>query len=263
MSAALILTLALLGAGGGFVSGLLGVGGGVVMFPLLYYVPPLFGLERLHAQTTAAMVICQVFFSALIGGMAHLRSGRVRGSIAGVAGTVSAFGSFSGGMASKWSSEQFLLILFGVVTILVMLMMFLPGRQNILEEKSVERISVPTIPLALSSFTTGVVVGFLGAANFVFVPLLIYVFKVPTRIAIGSTLFIALMNTAMGFIGKLVTGQIPLLLASVVVCGSTIGVLVGEAVHGHVSTKVLRFIYAAMVALIAVRVWLTILGFDG
>lgn len=262
MSATLIATFALLGIAGGFVSGLLGVGGGVLMFPLLYYVPPLLGLERLQAQTTAAMVICQVFFSALVGGIAHSRSGRVQGRIAVVAGIVSALGSFAGGMASKWTSDRFLLVLFGVVTIFVLFMMLLPGPKQIVDEKSAERVSIPTIPLALFSFATGVVVGFLGAANFVFVPLLIYVFKVPTRIAIGSTLFIAMMNTASGFVGKLVTGQIPLLVASVVVCGAAIGALLGEAVHGHVSTKVLRFIYAAMVALIAIRVWLTIFGLN-
>ena len=60
-------------------------------------------------------------------------------------------------------------------------------------------------PLACCSLATGVVIGFLGAGNFVFVPLLIYVFKVPTRDAIGSTLFVALMNTAAGFVRKLVT----------------------------------------------------------
>ena len=41
MSAALIGAMAALGAIGGFLAGLLGFGGGVLMFPLLYYVPPL------------------------------------------------------------------------------------------------------------------------------------------------------------------------------------------------------------------------------
>jgi hypothetical protein len=116
--------------------------------------------------------------------------------------------------------------------------------------------------LAICSLITGVVIGFLGAGNFVFVPLLIYVFKVPTRVAIGSTLFIALMNTATGFTGKLLTGQIPMI-AVFVVCGAGVGAWAGEIVHRRVPTRALRLVYAGMVLLIAIRVWLTITGITG
>jgi uncharacterized membrane protein YfcA len=263
MSAALILTLALLGACGGFLAGLLGLGGGVLMFPLLYYMPPLLGLERLDAQMVAAVVVSQVFFSALVGGIAHLRGGRVHRRMVIIAGTVSALGAFGGAVASKWTSEQFLLLLFGIVTILVILMTFLPAPTEEQEKiESVETVRVPTVPLAVASFVVGVIVGFLGAGNFVFVPLLIYVLKMPTRIAIGSNLFIAVMSTATGFIGKLVTGQMPLLSAAVVVFGSGLGALIGEKVHRQLSTRLLRFIYTAIVTLIAMRVWMTILGLD-
>src|SRR5262245_45335288 len=109
MRAAIIARLAPAAAIGGFSAGLLGFGGGVVMFPLLYYVPPLLGLARLEAKIVAAVVITQVFFSSLVGGLAHLRSGRVHGRIALIAGMASAVGSFVGGVASKWTSERFLL----------------------------------------------------------------------------------------------------------------------------------------------------------
>ena len=59
-----IAILALLGALG-FTSGLLGVGGGVVMFPVLLYVPSLLGFERLDAKTVAAVVVAQGIFLRL------------------------------------------------------------------------------------------------------------------------------------------------------------------------------------------------------
>jgi len=259
MSAALVVVMTTLGAIGGLLSGLLGFGGGVLMFPLLYYVPPLLGLERLEAQTVAAVVISQVFFSALVGGVAHLRGGHVQGRLAIVAGAVSAVGSFAGGIASKWASERFLLLLFGIVTLCVLLMMFLPAPEHDDDTRSVEKFAVRNIPLACYSLATGIVIGFLGAGNFVFVPLLIYVFKVPTRAAIGSTLFIALMNSATGFLGKLVTGQIPPIAVAVIV-GAAIGAIAGEKAHRRVSTQALRVVYAAMVLLITIRIWLTITG---
>jgi hypothetical protein len=84
--------------------------------------------------------------------------------------------------------------------------------------------------------------------------LLIYVLKVPTRIAIGSSLFIAMMNTCSGFLGKLATGQIPWLIATAVVIGAGIGALVGEKIHRRLPTPILRYVYSAMVGLIAARI---------
>src|SRR3989338_755825 len=52
---------------------------------------------------------------------------------------------------------------------------------------------------------------------FLIFPLLIYVLKVPTRIAIGSNLVIAVLSTSSGFLGKLLTGQIHFLMAFAVV----------------------------------------------
>jgi uncharacterized protein len=262
ISLTLIWALTALGILGGFFAGLLGFGGGVMMFPLLYYIPPLFGLSRLDAKTVAAVVISQVFFSTIIGGMAHLRHRRVHRRLVLGAGPASAFGSFAGAVLTARVSEDLLLALFGFITVLVLGMMFLPAPDQAQEDLAQDRLTVALLPLTLCSLAAGVLIGLLGAGNFVFVPLLIYVLKVPTRIAIGSSLFIAMMNTSSGFLGKLLTGQIPLLLASSVVAGAAIGALIGEKLHSRISTQTLRQIYGVMVAIIAARVWITLLGFD-
>jgi uncharacterized membrane protein YfcA len=261
MSLMLFATLAFLAGIGGVAAGFLGVGGGVLLFPLLIYVPPLLGLENLDVRTVAALVIFQVFFASLIGGTAHWRSGRVHGRLTRVAAVAAAGGSFLGGVASKWVTEWFLLLLFGVVTLLAAAMMFLPGPSLEGEQIAVEKLVVPLSPLAVLSFVKGgVVVGFLGAGNFIFVPLLIYVLKVPTRIAIGSNLVIAVLTTFSGFLGKLLTGQIPFLMTLAVVIGAGLGALGGERIHGLVSPRVLRYVYAGVIGLVGIRVWLTLLS---
>lgn len=230
------------------------------MFPLLFYAPPLLGFESLDAKSVAAVVVTQVFFSALFGGTAHWRRGRVHGQLALVAGAASAAGSFLGGAASKWVSDWFLLLLFGVVALVAGAMMFLSPPSAHREETPVGEVVIPLVPLSAFSSVIGIVVGFLGATNFIFIPLLIYILKVPTRIAIGSTLFIAMINTFSGFLGKLITGQIPFLLALAVVIGASVGALAGERVHSRVSPRALRYVYAAMVGVITVRIWITLLG---
>jgi len=262
MSLSLIALLASLGALGGFASGLLGFGGGVVMFPLLLYVPSLLGFPTLHAKTVAAVVVAQVFFSASVAGMAHFRSGRVHRQLTLIAGMTSAGGAFMGGIASQWVSDRILLILFGVITLTVSAIMLMPTPSVISDDRPDSRITFPLLPLSLFSIITGLFAGLLGSGNFIFPPLLIYVLKVPTRIAIGSSLVIAMINTSAGFLGKLVTGQIPFLLTLAAVFGAALGAIAGERVHRRLSSRVLRRIYAGMVALIALRVWLTIFAFD-
>ena len=252
----LALIFVALGLIGGLAAGVLGFGGGVLMFPLLYFVPPIFGVERLEANTVAAIVVSQVFFSTLSGGVAHSRTGRVNWRIAVIAGTTSAVGSFVGGLASKWMPENFLLLLFGIVTLAVAGMMFLTGPD---QDRREMRVIVPVFPLALSSTLIGMIIGLLGAGNFLFVPLLTYFLKVPIRIAIGSSLFIAMMNTASGFIGKLITAQIPMTETVLVVVGAIIGALIGEKIHKRASAKTLRFAYGAVVTAVALPIWFSIL----
>ena len=260
MSLALLLTLAILGACGGFAAGFLGVGGGILLFPLLLYLPPFLGLESLDAKTVAALVVSQVFFACLVGGTAHWRSGHVHGKTTLVAATAAMTGSFAGGVASKWISEWFLLLLFGLTTLFAAALMFLPAPSADQEQIPVDQVAVPFILLSTLSFATGVVVGFLGAGNFVFVPLLIYILKVPTRIAIGSNLVIAVLSTFAGFLGKLLTGQVPLLMALAVITGAGVGAFAGEWSSERVSPRVLRYVYAGVIGVVAVRIWITILS---
>ena len=87
-----------------------------MLFTLLLYVPPLLGIESLDVKSAAALVVSQVFFASLIGGTAHWRSGRVHVKLTLVAAVAAMASSFLGGVASKWVSEWFLLLLFGAVT---------------------------------------------------------------------------------------------------------------------------------------------------
>jgi uncharacterized protein len=259
VSPAFFLFLAALGCVAGFGAGFIGLGGGVLLFPLLLYLPPLLGLESPTVKTVAAIVISQVFFAGAIGGIAHWRKGRVHNKLTLIGAVASAAGAFIGGVASKWVSDWFLLLLFGLITLFAGGLMFLPGPAGEQEEAPTEKLVVPTTRLALVSSVIGIVVGLLGAGNFLFVPLLIYGLKVPTRITIGSSLVIHVLNTFSGFLGKLITGQIPFALTIAVVVGTSLGALAGERTHSSASPRVLRYVYAGVIGAVALRVWITIL----
>lgn len=84
--------------------------------------------------------------------------------------------------------------------------------------------------------------------------------EVPTHIAIGGSPIIAMINLSVGFLGKLLTGQILFLLTFVVVLGAALGVIGGERVHRQLSSAILRPIYAVLVTMITSRLWLTLLA---
>ena len=260
MSGGLFFTLLALAGVAGFGSGFIGLGGGLLLFPMLIYLPPHLGLEAIDAKTVAALVLSQVFFGGLVGGTAHWRRGRVHGKLIAVGGVTSSAGAFFGGIASKWVSEWFLLLLFGIVTIIAGAVMFLPAPSAEREAANIESVAIPSVALGAIALAVGVVVGLLGAGNFLFVPLLIYLLKMPTRISIGSSLVIFVMNGFSGFLGKLVTGQIPFLMTLAIIAGAGLGALAGEKCHSRVSPKVLRYAYAGIIAVVALRVWITLLA---
>ena len=64
-------TLLGLGLGGGFLSGLLCLGGAIFMIPLLLYVPPLLGVDEFDMKQVAAISMVQVLSASLTGVIVH------------------------------------------------------------------------------------------------------------------------------------------------------------------------------------------------
>ena len=93
MTAAFALILFGLAFCGAFVSGLVGVGGAIVMIPLLYYVPPLLGAGELPIQQVAGLSMTQVLAAALVGTWSHGRYAFVHRRLVLTGGSAMAAGS--------------------------------------------------------------------------------------------------------------------------------------------------------------------------
>ncbi|MHB8922935.1 MAG: sulfite exporter TauE/SafE family protein, partial [Thermoleophilia bacterium] len=63
MTVQLASTLVCLGLAGGFFSGWLGIGGGIIMAPLLLYVPAALGVGDLDMKTIAGLTMVQSLFA--------------------------------------------------------------------------------------------------------------------------------------------------------------------------------------------------------
>lgn len=248
------ITLAGVGFFGAFFSGLLGIGGALVMFPLLLYVPPLVGVGQLPVKDVIGVTVTLVFVAAMSGFLAHRRRRAVSSRLATIGGFAGLTGSFAGALASKWVDDRWLLVIFAVVAAVGAVLILIPGGEG---ESVADAETLRFSPLRVVAVAGGVglVAGFVGAGGFLLVPLLVLVVGVPVRVTIGSALGITSMTSTAGFVGKLVTSQVPFVPALLVALGAIPGAQLGAAVSRRVSPRSLKLVYSITVVLAAARVW--------
>jgi uncharacterized protein len=255
----LALTLFGLGAVGSFISGLLGVGGALVVIPLLLYVPPLIGVGVLDMKTVAAVTMVQVFVASLSGMLAHRRHQGVHRDLALVGGLAMAAGAFTGALLSKFVSDRLLLLVFALmvtaaVALLVIPVEWLAPPPPVSAPDGTVRFSRPRTVAVTAG--VGVAAGLVGAgAGFLLIPLLLAVVGVPIRVSIGSSLAITAMASTTGVAGKLLTAQVPAIPAVLVSLGAVPAAQLGAAMSRRLAPLYLRRALLLTIALTAVRVW--------
>jgi uncharacterized membrane protein YfcA len=108
-----ILAAALLGAGAGVLSGLFGVGGGILFVPTLTLV---LGLSQIHAEATSLLAILP---TAAVGAWRQQRYGNVRWRSALILGVVAIAGVEAGVQIAEQLPQDALRRLFGALMLFV------------------------------------------------------------------------------------------------------------------------------------------------
>ncbi len=255
MDVALFLFLALVGLSVGFLSGLLGIGGGIVMFPLLLYVPPLLGLGSIDVKSITGLTMAQGFFSALTAMFTYRKNALVNSSLVLTLGSSLFLSSLIGSLVSKQVPDGPLLLVFGTLALIAAIMMLIP--RSYVRDDLTEDTVVYHKPTAVAiGIVLGFSIGLVGQGGaFILIPLLLYVLKVPLRVALGSTLAIGLFSSSAGLIGKVATSQVPFLMALPLVLGAIPAARWGSIVGKKTKTQFLRWLLAALILATAIKVW--------
>lgn len=256
LSITYIVVIFTLGFIGSFISGMLGVGGSIIKYPMLLYIPPLFGLVAFSAHEVSGISAVQVFFASIAGVWAYRKSGLLHKELIIYMGASILIGSFIGSYGSGFLSEATVNIVYGVLAVMAAIMMFIP-------RKTVEDTMSITFnkPLAASlAFIVGIASGIVGAAGgFLLVPILLTVLKIPTRVTIATSLAITFISSIGGSVGKVLTGQVEYWPALLMIIASIIAAPLGAKVGQKLNVKVLQWLLAVMIAGTAVKIWLDIL----
>jgi uncharacterized protein len=273
-----IFILAGLGAMVGFLSGLFGVGGGFIMTPLMMMagIPP---------AVAAASDSNQIVAGAASGAYAHWRLRNVDFKM----GLILLSGGIVGGtigvqlvkvLRELGNIEFVMKFLYVLMLSLIGGLMFMESLSTLRRTQSRSTAPAPEkkklsiwsrLPLqvhftqsnirtsAIFPFAIAMLVGILAAVlgvggGFIMVPAMIYVIGMPTIVAVGTDLFQIVITTAnVTFQQAVANHTVDLLLAMVLLVGSTIGAQFGARVGRLLRGEQIRILLATIVLLFAVK----------
>ncbi|UXD22522.1 hypothetical protein IPA_05785 [Ignicoccus pacificus DSM 13166] len=226
----------------GTLAGSLGVGGGAITIPILLFI------FKLPAPKAIATNLLVVEATALFSLFFHLRQGTLRkvGVIMGLSGVL---GTIVGNAIFFELAKGYMLekVLGGVFLFLAVLMWINEEGQ---EELSLEK-------LVIVGFLAGIYSGVIGkGGGSLAVPLLVMMFKVRTKEAIGataaSTPIIALSSLIPKALSGLVVYQVALWFAP----GAAVGTMIGSKLMKKGSPKLLRRIFSLFLASVGLKLLL-------
>ncbi len=258
MDVAYILTLAAIGFVGSFVSGMLGIGGAIVKYPLLLYIPPLFGLASFSAHEVSGISALDVLFVSIAGVFAFRNGGYLNKKLITIMGISIIFGTFIGSFGSNLLSEESINVVYGILSLLAAIMMFIPKKE--IDQIPLEQVKFNGLIAAILAFVVGIGSGIVGAGGgFLLIPIMLLILRIPTRMTIASSLAVTFLSSIAGSIGKIATGQIDYIPAVIVIIAGLIAAPIGASVSKKMNTKMLQRLLAILILATAIKVWLDIL----
>ncbi|OUX38185.1 MAG: permease [Candidatus Pelagibacter sp. TMED273] len=267
-----------LSLGVGILSGLFGVGGGFLMTPFLIFL----GIPPSYAVPNEAN---NILGTSVSGSTTHYLKGTLDYKmglmivVGGTAGTLLGILTFT---YFKDIGKINILISLAYMYILAIIgtMMLVQGvteierarKKIVIKKKLHDHYWIHGLPLrmrfkksrlyesALTPILIGLIVGFIAAimgvgGAFILVPAMIYIIGMPTKLVPGTSLFVTI------FISAIVTilhafnyGSIDLILVTVLIFGSILGVQVGQKVGEKVDSSQFKTILAVLLLLVGVAI---------
>lgn len=207
----LVIYCAILGSGVGFLAGLLGIGGGLVIVPILSMILTYFEVLPSEQVVIAAIAtsLASILFTSTSSALAHHRNGNVPWELAPWIMAGVALGALVSGFMAALLPEQVVRVVFAVSVVLIALKMFYSSKNNEATEREMPNRGVLT---TLTTIVGGLsaMIGIGGGA--LLVPLLTF-FSLDMKKAIGCASACGIVIALFGSIGYISSGSAHLALA--------------------------------------------------
>lgn len=206
LTATHILILLAAGAGTGFASGLLGIGGGAVMVPVSYWIILAMNISPDIAIRIAFGTSLLVILPTVISGSwRHNKKKAIRWKTALILGSCALVGGLAGASLAAHLPERILKVGFGGLILAVALWMGLGLVPKLKREAEEPRENFGLV--AACGFPIGMVSGLTGIGGGVLiVAVLVLALNFPMHIAIGTSVASIILASLGGIVGYIVNG---------------------------------------------------------
>jgi uncharacterized membrane protein YfcA len=264
LSAQFILLTMASGAFAGFLAGLLGIGGGVILVPVFLWLFPLAGFPPhlvVHAAFgTSLAIIIPTSFSSTLG---HRKRGNVDWHMVGYLAVGGTLGALLGSTAAAYVPGEQLKLVFGLIQIVIALklLFFHPHLPPERDDKP------PRSQLFLVGLAGGLFSAFFGmGGGIVAVPLMLIILQLPIHLAVGNSSALIVVSSFAGTIGyvlhglqqaetaPLSLGYVNVLVATVVAPVSMVFARLGVKLATRTSQKSLVKVFAILLIFIGARI---------
>lgn len=217
--------------------GLLGSGGSILAVPILVYV------AEIEARQAIAASLAIVGTVSLVGALWAWRAGRVRPRTALRFGGYALVGTYAGTQLAHLVTPSFQLALFALV--------MMAAAASMLRSSHQPEPAGPPRHLLPAALAVGMLTGLVGVGGgFLIVPALVTLGGVPMVEAVGTSLVVIAMNSAVGVLGYLNHVTLPWPLVGGFVAAAGVGLLIGARLARGFSPAVLKRVFAVLVLLV-------------
>ncbi|WP_088329588.1 sulfite exporter TauE/SafE family protein [Lacimicrobium sp. SS2-24] len=190
------------GAIAGVLAGLLGVGGGIVIVPVLDAALSIYGVDpeiRMHVAVATSLTC--IIFTSISSARAHHQKGSVDLRLVRIWGVWILLGSLAGAIAASSVNSQILSAIFGVVALIVALKMMLPTDNLTVSNDLPQGLVAPVPPLMIGGLSSMMGIG----GGTLSVPVLTLLNQ-PIHRAVGTAALFGLLISLPGTAGFVVSG---------------------------------------------------------
>ena len=190
MTTVYIFILLLTGAGTGFASGLLGIGGGVIMVPAIFWIADLMGFGSCAMKIAVATSAAVILPTAMSGAWRHNKKHAVRWRAALILGPCGAAGSALGAYIANQLPCDVLQTGFGILLLVIAAWMGIGKARALKAAKVLEegQTKVNPVTLAALGFPVGVLAGLAGiGGGAVMVPAMVLALGFVMHQAVGTS----------------------------------------------------------------------------
>ena len=235
----------LIGLAAGFLSGLFGVGGGILIVPALVLAARF--PQKLAAGTSLAAIVP----TSLVGVLSYAAGGHIDWLAALLLAAGAIGGAQLGSLlldrlprrAIQWAFVGF------IVIVIVSLFLVIPSR-----DASIEITVVSGAALVVLGLAVGVLSGILGiGGGVVIVPMLVLLFGASDLVAKGTSLLVMVPTAISGTIGNTLRRNVDLRAAAVIGAAACTTTALGAIVATAVSPQVANILFAVFLAAVAVQ----------